>query len=107
MVAVVLGSVLSPFCAAQSPAEKPALILQKWSGALNVPDPVAVGVDPQGRVYVAATTRRKVADLDIREHRMWIARDVGLTSVADKTAFFREELAPGKLRAPRGGLDAR
>jgi putative membrane-bound dehydrogenase-like protein len=104
MVAVVLGSVLSPFCAAQSPAEKPALILQKWSGALNVPDPVAVGVDPQGRVYVAATTRRKVADLDIREHRMWIARDVGLTSVADKTAFFREELAPGKLRAPRGGL---
>jgi hypothetical protein len=40
---------------------------------------------------VAATTRRKVADLDIREHRMWIARDVGLTSVADKTAFFREE----------------
>ena len=58
MVAVVLGSVLSPFCAAQSPAEKPALILQKWSGALNVPDPVAVGVDPQGRVYVAATTRR-------------------------------------------------
>ena len=72
MVAVLLGSVLSPFCAAQSPAEKPALILQKWSGALNVPDPVACAVDPQGRVYVAATTRRKVADLDIREHRMWI-----------------------------------
>ena len=27
-------------------------------GEINVPDPVACAVDPQGRVYVAATTRR-------------------------------------------------
>jgi quinoprotein glucose dehydrogenase len=80
------------------------LVLTKWSGTLNVPDPVACTVDPQGRVYVAATTRRKVGDLDIREHTMWIPDDVGLTSVADKAAFFRRELAPGKMRAPRGSL---
>ena len=80
------------------------LVLHKWSGALNVPDPVACTVDPQGRVYVAATTRRKVGDLDIREHTMWIPDDVALTSVADKSAFFRRELAPGKMRAPRGSL---
>jgi quinoprotein glucose dehydrogenase len=80
------------------------LTLHKWSGTLNVPDPVACAVDPQGRVYVAATTRRKVGDLDIREHTMWIPDDVALTSVADKQAFFRRELAPGKLRAPRGML---
>jgi quinoprotein glucose dehydrogenase len=80
------------------------LSLHKWSGTLNVPDPVAVAVDPQGRVYVAATTRRKVGDLDIREHTMWIPDDVGLTSVADKSAFFRRELEPGKMRAPRASL---
>ena len=57
------------------------LVLHKWSGALNVPDPVACAVDPARRVYVAATTRRKVGDLDIREHSQWIPDDVGLTSV--------------------------
>jgi putative membrane-bound dehydrogenase-like protein len=45
-----------------------------------------------------------VADLDIREHPMWIADDVGLTSVEEKQAFLKRELAPGKLRLPRGGL---
>ncbi|MBL9199068.1 MAG: c-type cytochrome [Opitutaceae bacterium] len=80
------------------------LALHKWSGAINVPDPVAVAVDPQGRVYVSATTRRKVGDLDIREHTMWVPDDVALTSVDDKRAFFKRELAPGKMRAPRGSL---
>ncbi|MFM2166638.1 MAG: hypothetical protein RIS79_1009, partial [Verrucomicrobiota bacterium] len=59
--------------AAVKPAPKSALELHQWSGELNVPDPVAVTTDEKGRVYVAATTRRKVADLDIREHSMWIA----------------------------------
>ncbi|MGH8019848.1 MAG: DUF7133 domain-containing protein [Opitutaceae bacterium] len=80
------------------------LSLHLWSGELNVPDPVACAVDPQGRVYVSATTRRKAADLDIREHPMWTAADVGLTSVADKAAFYRDVLAPGKTPHPRGGL---
>jgi quinoprotein glucose dehydrogenase len=80
------------------------LSLHLWSGKLNVPDPVACTVDPQGRVYVSATTRRKAADLDIREHPMWTAADVGLTSVAEKAAFYRDALAPGKVLRPRGGL---
>lgn len=78
--------------------------LHRWSGSLNVPDPVACAVDEAGRVYVAATTRRKVADLDIREHPMWIPDDVGLTSVEAKREFLKRELAPGRLRQPRGGL---
>jgi hypothetical protein len=83
---------------------KAALEFQRWPGALNVPDPVAVTVDPQGRVYVSATTRRKVADQDIREHRDWIPDDVALTSVEEKEAFLKRELAPGKVRLPGGGL---
>ncbi|HUR58515.1 MAG TPA: PVC-type heme-binding CxxCH protein [Opitutaceae bacterium] len=80
------------------------LVLHKWSGDINVPDPVACAVDPQGRVYVSATTRRKVGDLDIREHTMWIPNDVALDSVDAKIAFYRDAMAPGKIRAPRGGL---
>ncbi|MEY4087730.1 MAG: hypothetical protein RJB55_1, partial [Verrucomicrobiota bacterium] len=96
----------SVYAAETAPAPRPGgeLRLHKWSGEINVPDPVACAVDPWGRVYVSATTRRKVGDLDIREHTMWIPNDVGLTSVEEKAEFFRRELAPGRLRAPRGGL---
>ena len=101
------GCLLLPLRAAENPAPPRAggeLRLHKWSGEINVPDPVACTVDPWGRVYVTSTTRRKVGDLDIREHTMWIPGDVGLASVEDKAEFLRRELAPGRLRAPRGGL---
>ncbi len=76
----------------------------KWSGDLNVPDPTSVTFDEAGNAYVASTTRRKAGDLDIREHRLWIPDDVGLTSPADKLAFYQRELAPGKMKAGRGSL---
>lgn len=76
----------------------------RWSGKLNVPDPTSVTLDEAGNVYVACTTRRKAADLDIREHQVWIPDDVGLTSAEERLEFLRKELAPGRLRAPRGGL---
>ena len=76
----------------------------KWSGEVNVPDPTAVTFDEAGNAYVASTTRRKVSDLDIREHRMWIPDDVGLTSPEEKLAFYQKELAPGRMKAPRGSL---
>ena len=76
----------------------------KWSGELNVPDPTSVTFDEAGNAYVASTTRRKYADLDIREHRVWIPDDVGLTTPEEKLAFYQRELAPGRLKAPRGSL---
>jgi len=76
----------------------------RWSGQLNVPDPTSCTLDEAGNVYVASTTRRKAGDLDIREHSIWIPDDVALTSPEEKLAFFQRELAPGKLKAPRGGL---
>ncbi|MCB1208500.1 MAG: c-type cytochrome [Verrucomicrobiales bacterium] len=98
----LLAFVWSPMAA--SSEEVSPVQLHLWSGDLNVPDPVACTVDPQGRVYVSATTRRKAADLDIREHQMWIADDVSHDSVEAKREFYHRELAPGKLRVPRGGL---
>lgn len=76
----------------------------RWSGDLNVPDPTSVSFDEAGNAYVASTTRRKVGDLDIREHRLWIPEDVGLTSPEDKLAFYQKELAPGKMKTARGSL---
>lgn len=76
----------------------------RWSGKLNVPDPTAVTLDEAGNAYVACTARRKAADLDIREHQAWIPDDVALTSPEERLEFLRKELAPGKVRTPRGGL---
>lgn len=83
---------------------RPPLKAEKWSGSINVPDPVACSVDDQGRVFVSVTTRRKVGDLDIREWTDWIPQDLAHESIDEKRAFFHDVLAPGKLRAPRASL---
>ncbi|WP_218934177.1 PVC-type heme-binding CxxCH protein [Rosistilla ulvae] len=75
--------------------KRPALEYQKWSGTINVPDPVAISVDDQGRVFVTQTRRRKSQDLDIRANRDWIPNDVGFRSVEDKRQFYHSQLAIG------------
>lgn len=85
-------------------AQRPPLMAERWSDKLPIPDPVACSVDDQGRVYVTLTTRRKTGDLDIREWKEWVTADVGLESIEQKQAFFREALAPGKRRGPKGSL---
>src|SRR6186713_2668736 len=103
---LLLLIIVSP-ALARDPAPPPGNVLQlhKWSGDINVPDPVACTVDPQGRVYVTQTTRRKVADLDIREHTQWIPNDVGFEDIEQKKAFYHEVLAPGKMLRPEGSLN--
>lgn len=104
LLAFLALSGAAAYAVAQEAPPAPAVTLSKWSGAVNVPDPVACAIDPQGRVYVATTARRRVADLDIRQHLEWADDDLGLTSIAEKEAFFRAALAPGRMRAPRGDL---
>ncbi|MFN3194194.1 MAG: PVC-type heme-binding CxxCH protein [Aureliella sp.] len=73
----------------------PKLSIRKWSGKINVPDPVSVTVDDHGRVYATQTRRRKIQDLDIRQHKEWIPSDLGLQSVDDKREFLKFKLAIG------------
>jgi len=56
---------------------------------------VAVCVDEQGRVYATSVVRRKAADLDIREFRDWIEKDLSLTTIEEKRAWLHAELTPG------------
>ncbi|MEM8735475.1 MAG: PVC-type heme-binding CxxCH protein [Planctomycetota bacterium] len=73
----------------------PKLSIRKWSGKINVPDPVSVSIDDQGRVYASQTRRRKIQDLDIRQHKEWIPSDLGLQSVDEKRDFLKFKLAIG------------
>ena len=92
---VLLLSLLTLDVCGQTPPNLPPLQYQRWSGEINVPDPVALSVDDQGRVYVTQTRRRKLQDLDIRKNQDWIADDLGFRSVNDKRQFYRTRLAIG------------
>ena len=92
---VCLFVLLGDVDAQETKSTFPKLQYQRWSGEINVPDPVAVSVDNQGRVFATQTRRRKTQDLDIRANRDWIPDDVGLQSVADKRDFYHKQLAVG------------
>ena len=78
-----------------SAAAQQSLEFSRWSGDINVPDPVAISFDDKGRAYVTQTQRRKANDLDIRANRDWVTNDVSLQSVDQKRDFYHERLAPG------------
>ena len=61
-------------------------------------NPVAVAVDVDGTIYVTETTRRKQADLDIREVMNWVVEDLSHTSVEDKRRFFRENITTERFK---------
>ena len=95
LVLAVAIMFMSTVRAKAQPPETRQLQFSKWSGDINVPDPVAIGFDERGRAYVTQTQRRKSQDLDIRANRSWIPDDVGFETVQDKLDFYRRELAPG------------
>lgn len=70
------------------------LTYTKWTPGFQVPDPVAISFDPQGRAYVTQTMRRKANDLDIRDNTDWIPNDLSFTSAEEKEAFYRQQFTP-------------
>jgi hypothetical protein len=81
------------------PPDASQLTFTKWTPDFAVPDPVSISFDNDGVAYVTQTQRRKAQDLDIRRNRDWIANDVALQTVAEKQAFFREQLSPANSDA--------
>lgn len=71
-------------------------------------NPISVSVDVDGKIYVTETTRRKVADLDIRDFYKfgWVPEDLSHTSIDDKRAFYEEQL-DGSKKFPKTSLKDR
>ena len=89
-------------------AEKPdpkSLEFTKWTPDFQVPDPVAISFDEQGRAYVTQTQRRKANDLDIRNNRDWIPNDLSFQSPDDKRAFYRQQFTPENSAANKKRVD--
>lgn len=69
-----------------------------WASDSLAPDPVAMSIDDQGRVYLIRTNRQKNSEFDIRGHRDWMTESIGLQTVEDRRAFLRKTFAPERSK---------
>jgi quinoprotein glucose dehydrogenase len=74
------------------------LKLDLWASDSLAPDPVAIAIDDQGRVYLNRTNRQKNSEFDIRGHRNWMTESIGLQTVEDRRTFLRKTFAPEKSK---------
>lgn len=94
---------LSTLLSAEAPFEVPEPIpgqhgteLRLFAREPFLRNTVAVAVGEDGKVYATSVLRRKAADLDIRQFRDWVEKDLSLRTVEEKRAFLRSELVPEK-----------
>ncbi len=69
-----------------------------WASDSLAPDPVAMSIDDQGRVYLIRTNRQKNSEFDIRGHRDWMTESIGLQTVEDRRAFLHKTFAPERSK---------
>ncbi|OWW23794.1 heme-binding protein [Zobellia sp. OII3] len=72
------------------------LELSLWASDSLAPDPIAMQIDDEGRVYLTRTNRQKNSEFDIRGHQDWMTASISLQSVEDRRKFLHETFAPEK-----------
>jgi quinoprotein glucose dehydrogenase len=88
------------YCAVTGcPAELPeGMTLHEWAPQSLVPStPVALDVDPWGRVYVAESDRSQGGAEDNRRHMYWLDDDLASTSVEDRRAYYEKWVKAGRI----------
>ena len=72
------------------------LQLKLWAPDTLAPDPIAMDIDAQGRIFFTRTNRQKNSEFDIRGYRDWMTASISFESVADRKTFLHETFAPEK-----------
>ncbi|NDV16664.1 c-type cytochrome [Muricauda sp. TY007] len=72
------------------------LQLNLWAPDTLAPDPIAMDIDAQGRIFFTRTNRQKNSEFDIRGYRHWMTASNSFETVADRKAFLHETFAPEK-----------
>lgn len=70
-----------------------------------VGNPVALGIDERGRVYVAETYRLYRGVTDTRRHMKWLEDDMASRSIEDRVAMFRKYLSKQEFEGYHGVTD--
>ncbi len=74
------------------------LTLTLWASDSLAPDPVAISIDDEGKIYLTRTNRQKNSEFDIRGHRDWMIPSISLQSVEDRRAFLHATFAPERSK---------
>lgn len=72
----------------------PGFVLSLWAPEGLVNDPIGIGFDTQGRLFVTSTRRSSRDEIDIRGHPDWMTPSITFTDVEDKRAFYQRVLSP-------------
>ncbi len=79
-----------------SPKIADGLELTLWASDSLAPDPIAMQIDDEGKVYLTRTNRQKNSEFDIRGYQHWMTASISLQSVEDRRKFLHETFAPEK-----------
>ena len=74
-------------------------VVSEWASDPAIANSVAIDFDDRGRVYLTVAKRRKQSSLDIRHHQDLVKKDLSLTTVEERRAWYREYLT-GKNWVP-------
>jgi quinoprotein glucose dehydrogenase len=66
------------------------LQISLWASDSLAPDPIALSIDDQNRIYLTSTNRQKNSEFDIRGYRHWMIPSISWQSVEDRRAFLRK-----------------
>ena len=97
-ISVLALSVLLPTPAAQAdkegnrvmPVAGAGMQVSEWAAHPLVHDPVAIDIDPHGRVYMAETGRQDLGVVDNRSSPFWLLEDLAAQTTADRLAYFQK-----------------
>ncbi len=87
----------------QNSDTKPEFVVTEWATDPSIANTVAISVDDKGRAYVTAARRRKQSSLDIRNHQDLVKKDLSLSTVEERRAWYREYLTGKKWIPDRNG----
>lgn len=73
-------------------AEAPKYVVTEWAVDPSIANSVGIDLDDQGRAYVTVAKRRKQSSLDIRHHQNLVKKDLSLSTVEERRAWYREYL---------------
>jgi putative membrane-bound dehydrogenase-like protein len=77
------------------------LEIDLWASDSLVQDPIAISIDPQGRIYYTRASRQANSEFDIRGHRDWMTASISFESVEDRRAFLRETFSADSEQSQR------
>lgn len=74
------------------------LTLNLWASDSLAPDPIAMSIDDEGRIYLTRTNRQKNSEFDIRGHQDWMTASIALQTVEERRAFLKATFATEKSK---------